>query len=43
MNALIDPKGCRAYVKDARESFVAQLAKQRAGGVLKVDPDFADS
>lgn len=29
MNALIDPTGCRAYAKDARESFEAQLAKQR--------------
>lgn len=31
MNALIDPTGCRAYAKDAREGFEAQLAKQRAG------------
>ncbi|MDO1529262.1 subclass B3 metallo-beta-lactamase [Fulvimonas sp. R45] len=29
-NALVDPAGCRAYAKDARESFEAQLAKQRA-------------
>ncbi|MGH8272917.1 MAG: subclass B3 metallo-beta-lactamase [Gammaproteobacteria bacterium] len=29
-NALIDPAGCRAYAKYARESFAAQLAKQRA-------------
>lgn len=30
MDALIDPTGCRAYAKDARESFEAQLTKQRA-------------
>ena len=30
VKALIDPTGCRAYAKDARESFEAQLAKQRA-------------
>ena len=30
VNALIDPTGCRAYAKDARENFEAQLAKQRA-------------
>lgn len=30
MNALIDPTGCRAYAKDARESFEAQLGKQHA-------------
>ena len=30
VNGLIDPKGCRAYAKDARESFEAKLAKQRA-------------
>ncbi len=30
VSALIDPMGCRAYAKDARESFKAQLAKQRA-------------
>lgn len=29
-NALIDPTGCRAYAKDARENFEAKLAKQRA-------------
>jgi metallo-beta-lactamase class B len=29
-DALIDPAGCRAYAKDAREAFEAQLAKQRA-------------
>ena len=29
-DALIDPTGCRAYAKYARESFEAQLAKQRA-------------
>ena len=29
-NALIDPTGCRAYAQDARETFEAQLAKQRA-------------
>lgn len=28
-NALIDPSGCRAYAKDARASFEAELAKQR--------------
>ncbi len=30
-NALIDPTGCRAYAKDAREGFEAELAKQRPG------------
>lgn len=30
VNALVDPTGCRAYSKDARESFEAQLARQRA-------------
>lgn len=30
VNALIDPTGCRAYAKDAHESFETQLAKQRA-------------
>ncbi len=34
INALIDPMGCRAYAKDARESFEAQLAKQHAGAAL---------
>lgn len=29
MKALIDPAGCRTYAKHARESFEAQLAKQR--------------
>ncbi|MGA0586497.1 subclass B3 metallo-beta-lactamase [Dyella sp. KRB-257] len=29
-DALIDPTGCRAYATDARESFEAQLTKQRA-------------
>ena len=29
-DALIDPTLCRAYAKDARKSFVSQLAKQRA-------------
>lgn len=29
-NALLDPAGCRAYAKDARENFEAQLARQRA-------------
>jgi metallo-beta-lactamase class B len=29
-DALIDPKGCRAYAKDARENFEAQLTKQHA-------------
>jgi metallo-beta-lactamase class B len=29
-NALVDPAGCRAYAKAARESFEAELAKQRA-------------
>jgi metallo-beta-lactamase class B len=29
-NALIDPSGCRAYAKDARASFEAELTKQRA-------------
>jgi metallo-beta-lactamase class B len=29
-NALIDPAGCRAYADDARKSFEAELAKQRA-------------
>jgi metallo-beta-lactamase class B len=29
-NALIDPMGCRDYAKAARESFEAQLTKQRA-------------
>jgi metallo-beta-lactamase class B len=29
-DALIDPAGCRTYAKDARESFEAKLAKQRA-------------
>ena len=29
-DALIDPAGCRAYAKDARKKFEAQLAKQRA-------------
>jgi metallo-beta-lactamase class B len=28
--ALVDPAGCRAYAKAARESFEAELAKQRA-------------
>ena len=28
-NALIDPMGCRAYAKEARKNFEAQLAKQR--------------
>ncbi len=28
-NALIDPAGCRAYAKAARQSFEARLAKQR--------------
>lgn len=32
-DALIDPMGCRAYAKSARESFEAQLAKQRADAV----------
>lgn len=30
VDALIDPTGCRAYAKDARESFETQLVKQRA-------------
>jgi metallo-beta-lactamase class B len=30
VNALIDPIGCRAYAKSARQHFKAQLAKQRA-------------
>jgi metallo-beta-lactamase class B len=29
-NALVDPAGCRAYAQAARESFEAELAKQRA-------------
>jgi len=29
-NALVDPAGCRAYAEEARASFEAQLAKQRA-------------
>lgn len=29
-DALIDPALCRDYAKDSRESFEAQLAKQRA-------------
>jgi metallo-beta-lactamase class B len=29
-DALIDPAGCRAYARVSRESFAAQLAKQRA-------------
>lgn len=29
-NALLDPTGCRAYAKDARQAFAAELAKQRA-------------
>lgn len=29
-DALIDPTGCRAYAKDASESFKAELANQRA-------------
>jgi metallo-beta-lactamase class B len=29
-NALVDPTGCRAYANAARESFEAELAKQRA-------------
>lgn len=29
-NALVTPMGCRAYAKDAREDFEAELAKQRA-------------
>jgi metallo-beta-lactamase class B len=29
-DALVDPAGCRAYANGARESFEAQLAKQRA-------------
>jgi len=28
--ALVDTAGCRAYAKEAREGFEAQLAKQRA-------------
>jgi metallo-beta-lactamase class B len=35
-NALIDPTGCRAYAKYARQQFKTQLAKQRASaGVSK--------
>ncbi|MGH8145444.1 MAG: subclass B3 metallo-beta-lactamase [Rhodanobacteraceae bacterium] len=30
VRALLDPTGCRAYAKDARENFEAELAKQRA-------------
>jgi metallo-beta-lactamase class B len=30
VNALIDPAGCRAYAKDAREGFEAELSRQRA-------------
>ena len=30
MSALIDPLGCRAYAKDARDTFETQLSKQRA-------------
>lgn len=33
VNALMDSTGCRAYAKDARKSFEAQLAKQRSDGV----------
>ncbi len=33
VNALIDPAGCRAYANEARESFEAQLAKQRMDAV----------
>jgi len=29
-NALVNPKGCRAYAMDAHKNFDAQLAKQRA-------------
>ena len=35
-DALIDPTLCRAYAKDARESFEAQLAKQRAAADVKM-------
>ncbi|UJJ58335.1 subclass B3 metallo-beta-lactamase [Rhodanobacter sp. FW102-FHT14D06] len=35
VNALLDPMGCRAYAKDARESFEAQLEKQRADASVK--------
>src|SRR5699024_4991504 len=31
-NALVDATGCRAYAGEARESFEAELAKQRADG-----------
>jgi metallo-beta-lactamase class B len=34
VNALIDPTGCRVYAKEARESFEAQLTKQRADATL---------
>jgi len=33
-DAMIDPNLCRAYAKDARESFRAQLADQRAQAAL---------
>lgn len=42
-NALIDPTGCRVYAKDARESFEAQLAKQRADAALPAPPASASS
>jgi hypothetical protein len=31
-DALLDRAGCRAVAKDARESFEAQLAKERSAG-----------
>ena len=33
-DALTDPSGCRAYAKHARESFEAELARQRAEAAL---------
>ena len=34
VNALVDPMGCRAYAKDARESFEAELARQHGDAAL---------
>jgi len=34
-DALIDPRLCRTYAKDARESFEEELAKQRANAALE--------
>lgn len=34
-DAMVDPAGCRAYAKAARESFEAELAKQRAEAAPK--------